>query len=280
MNTAYFKLKAKKQLVKNYFRCFLVSALPYVTIVLLTLLNYYFYILLKEKKFEFLSPDSLYAPYFKPTLLTISLLLSFLVFITINLFSECYFYYKSMDKNITCLKAIKSLKIKKIASAITVFVLKFFLSVAWAGFYFAPATALSLALFYYLNSNEQKNNISLALFISAVILFLVGLTNLFITLKRYSMCNAVLFSQTEKDSLKIIAKSVEIMEGKSFKYALYCLSFMGWALSCITIIPIFYVLPYKMMAKYSFYNGITKHAEIKIKNEKPIIFYFTKRVST
>lgn len=280
MNTAYFKLKAKKQLVKNHFKCFFVSALPYVAIVLLTLLNYYFYILLKRTNFIFLPPDSLYAPYFRPTLLTISIVLSFLIYMTTNIFSGCYFYHKSMDENMTYIKSIKSLNIKKLVTAITAFVLKFFLSMAWAGFYLLPSVAVSFALFYYLNSAEQKSNISLALFISTVILFLVGLTNLFITLKRYSMCDAVIFSTDEKDSLKIIERSIEIMEGKSFKYSLYCLSFMGWGISCITIIPIFYVLPYKKMAKYSFFNGITKDAEIKIKNEKPIIFYFTKRVST
>lgn len=280
MNTAYFKLKAKKQLVKNYFRCFSVSALPYVIIILLAILNYYFYILLKGISFDFLPPDSLYAPYFKPTLLTVGAVLSFLVYMTLKTFSECYFYYKSIDRSTTYFKAVKTLSIKKIATAITVATLKFFLSVAWMGFYLAPSLVTSLALYYYLNSDGQKTNISLTLFASAVILFLVGLTNLFITLKRYSMCNAVLFSCNEKDSLKIIAESVEIMEGKSFKYALYCLSFFGWVVSCITVIPIFYVLPYKIMAKYSFYNGVTKGAEIKVKNEKPIIFYFTKTVST
>ena len=280
MNTAYFKLRAKKQLVKNHFKCFLVSVLPYVAIVLLTVLNYYFYILLKGTSFEFLPPDSLYGHYFKPSLLTLSIILSFLTCVTINLFSGCYFYYKSMDKNMTYFKAIKSLSIKKIVTAVSTVILKFFLSVAWSALYLAPSVAVSFALFYYLNTDGQIPNISLALFISAVILFCVGITSLFITLKRYSMCNAIIFSSKEKDSLKVIEKSIEMMEGKSFKYSLYCLSFTGWVISCLAIIPIFYVLPYKAMSKFSFYNGITKDAEIKIKNEKPIIFYFTKRVST
>ena len=42
MNFSYIKLNAKKNLVRNYFKSFVLSALPYVSIFTLSGLNYYF----------------------------------------------------------------------------------------------------------------------------------------------------------------------------------------------------------------------------------------------
>ena len=65
MKFSLIKMNAQKKLIKNHFICFCVSVLPYVTIVLLTLLNYYLYIFLKVIDFDFIPFISSYDVYVK-----------------------------------------------------------------------------------------------------------------------------------------------------------------------------------------------------------------------
>lgn len=43
---------------------------------------------------------------------------------------------------------------------------------------------------------------------------------------------------------KALSKSVELMRGRVGEFILLILSMLGWALSCVLIIPIFFVVPY------------------------------------
>ena len=137
--------------------------------------------------------------------------------------------------------------------------------------------AVSLTLYSYYLSVDFTFNIGLTLLISSFILFIIGSAFLYITLKRYSMTSAIIFSCDEKDSLKIIEKSIEIMNGKSISFSLFNISFWGWALSCLMLVPIIYVLPYKLMAKYSYYNFATRKKVQEEAPQKPIVFYIKRK---
>ena len=92
------------------------------------------------------------------------------------------------------------------------------------------------------------------------------------------MCSSVILTDEEKNPLKVIVKSIEIMENHSIKYAFYCLSFSGWILLCLLIIPLIYVVPYFKMSKSCFHNSLGLSKLFKREEEKPIVFYFPKRV--
>lgn len=278
MNTSYIKLNAKRSLVKSHFRCFLISALPYVTIILFCFLNYYLYILLKDISFEFLPFTSFYAIEIRATLLTISVCLSILLWRTVKICTSHYFYMKSHNRNISLASSFKTITITNILTIVTTEILKFFLSVAWGVLFFSPCILVSATLLYYLGGDDFNRNIGLTLLICSTILFFIGAFFLYITLKRYSMCYPVVFSTNEKDSLKVIEKSIEIMEGKSFQFSIFNLSFLGWMTSCVLLLPLIYVLPYKTIAKYSFFNCISSVKKTQEKENKPIIFYIQKRV--
>ncbi len=270
MDFSYIKLNAKKRLVKNNFKSFAVSFLPYVTIVLLAVLNYYLYIFLKQKEFRASLYISSYAIYIKATLLTLSVCVSFVLWKIVQLNSNKYFYCKNA-------KAKIKLRFSQYVIAITVSILKLFLSVAWATFFLLPCIIVSATLYYCITVGGYSFNIMLTLFVSAVILFLIGISFLYVTLKRYSMCNFVIFTCTETDAIKIIAKSTDLIENNTVRFAFYNFSFVGWILSCILVIPIFYVLPYIKMAKYSYFKTITTPQKYKTETQKPIIFYINKK---
>lgn len=267
MNYSYVKLNAKKKLVNHNLKSFLVSMVSYVSIFALVALNYYFYIFLKEADFSFFTAISYYEIYLKATLFTISVCLSFAIWKTLQLYSEKYFYSKNMKTHI-------KLKFGMCMTAISVSILKLFISVAWTTFYLLPCAIVSATLYYSLVSNEYSFNVILTLFVSAVILFVIGASFLYVTLKRYSMCNYVIFSNDETDSIKVLAKSTQLIEKNSIRYSFFKLSFAGWMVSCILVAPVFYVLPYVKMARYSFYKAITKP---KMQELKPAVFYLSKK---
>lgn len=275
MDTSYIKLKAKNRLVKNNFRCFLASALPYATFASLSLLNYYLYIFLKNTSFASLSS---YSHILRPLILTVSFVASFIIWRTARLITDRYFYVKNHNPDATFLKSARGITGHLFLTASMATVLKFFVGVAWSVVYLAPCAVMSGILAYALKYEEFNRNLFIALFASVVILFFIGISFLYVTMKRYTMTDAVIFACKEKDSLKAIEKSIRIMEGNTLKYSLYCLSFLGWLLSCLLIVPIFYVLPYKTMAKYSFYSFASQPTFSKQVPEKPIIFYITKTV--
>lgn len=278
MNTSYIKLNAKKHLVKCHFKCFSVSVLPYVTIVLLGVLNYYLYFMLKdmELNFSYLKPS--YAVYFRASLFTLSVCLSVILWRTVNIFTQYYFFCKSHNQEMSFLKSIKKLTFKNVMTIISTEILKLYLSVAWGAVFFAPCVSVVATLYYYWNSDEISRNITLTLIVSAFILFLIGSFFLFVTLKRYSMCYPIAFETDETDSLKVLEKSIEIMNGKCLNYSFYNMSFWGWGLSCVLVLPTFYVLPYKQMSKYSYYNFATRKNAQEEVPQKPIIFYIPKRL--
>lgn len=270
MNFSYIKLNAKKNLVRNYFKSFVLSALPYVSIFTLSGLNYYFYIFLKNTDFSFIIAISYYEIYLKATLLTMSVCISFFLWRIIQLYSHKYFYSKNMKTKL-------KLNISQFITAISVSILKFFISVAWSAFYLLPCATVSATLYYSVISNEYSFNIMLTLFVSAIILFVIGVSFIYVTLKRYSLCNFVIFSGTEADSIKVLAKSVELIEKNTIRYSFYRLSLLGWVSSCILIFPVFYVLPYVKMARYSYYRAIVKPYSYRYEPIKPTVFYVTKK---
>lgn len=270
MNLSNIKLDAKKRLVKNNLKCFTAVILPFLTVAVLGVLNYYLYSFLL--KFEF----SQYDMYLKPAILTLSIVMSFGLWQGMRFLSERFFYIKSRNSHSKFFPSLKKLTFRRYFMYLTVSLLKFFLSVSWCALYFSPCAVVAGTFYYCFSSGGYSVGTLATLASSAVVLFFIGIAFLYVTLKRYSMCSALIFSCKENDSLKIIAKSIAITNGNLLKYSAYCLSFVGWTLSCIFILPAFYVLPYKKMAKYSFYDSLTDRLYSEKLPEKPIVFYITK----
>lgn len=276
MNMSYIKLKAKNRLVKNTFSCFAVSFFPYATFILLSLFNYCLFVLLKNAIF---APLSSYADVLRPIIFTLSLTFSFIIWRISRFITDRFFYVKNHNPDASFRKSLKGITFRQFITVSMATVIKFFLGIAWGVLYLLPCTAMGGILIYAIKYEEFNRNLFISLFASTVILFFIGVSFLYVTMKRYTMTDAVIFTFKEKDSLKAIEKSIKIMEGNTLKYSVYCLSFFGWILSCVLVIPIFYVLPYKTMAKYSFYSLYSNPNYYKPQSQKPIVFYINKKVT-
>lgn len=266
MNKTYLKLEAKRKIHKNTFRFFLVGALPFFTIILLASGDFYFIRALEKSGFLI---ENFVSPYDKVIYLTISAILiviSFLLTEIASLYSQKFFYGFVNGKN--------KITFSQYLSYVAVIIIRFLLSISWSVVYYFPCITVSGLLIYCYRYENYGYNVNLTLFVSAAILFFIGSIFQFVTMKRYSFCTFLLFTQKERNPLKIIAKSIEMSENHCAEYAFYSLSLVGWVVSCVFIVPIIYVIPYVTMCRWTYFCNIDKK---EIINEKPIIFYIQKR---
>lgn len=278
MEKSYLKLYAKKRMVKNYFRCFAVSIFPYVTIFSLAVLNYYLFILLRQTDFNFSAYISPYAEFIRMFLVTVCLVLSFCIWKSICLFKDNFFLLKALKNKVLFFKSLKYVSFSQCVTFSFVSIIRFFLTVSWCTVYFLPCLAVSLLLLYSYRNENYGYNVNLTLFVASTLLFIVGISFLYVTLKRYSMCSYVLLTEKEKNPLRVIARSINLMEGYTICYAFYCLSFVGWILSCLLVAPTVYVIPYLNVGKWCFLNSLDSQRFLKQESEKPIIFYITPKI--
>lgn len=265
----YLKLIAKRKMMNDTMGCFFISVLPLLTLSLLVILNYYLQFFLKKTVFE---TDIFLLVFFT----ILSSVISFCIWKSTCLMKYNFFLIKTNYKKVKFLKVVRHISLKQHITYWKVSVLRALLSVSWSAVYFSPCLVVSLILAYSYRYENYGRNVNLTLFISALSLFTVGLFHFFVTIKRYSLCESIILKDKQKKPLNVITESINEMENKSIKYALYCLSFSGWILSCIFIIPIFYVLPFVNMSKWCYISYLNKPKEIK--TEKPVIFYIQKQI--
>lgn len=278
MEITCLKLSAKRKMLKNNFRFFIVGALPFFTIILLTILNYYFINNIKIIDFSFIDFLSPYNEAIRLSLVIFSIVFSLCIWKGMSLCSQNYFFQKSLGNKVGFLKSIKSILFSQYNSFLGVTIIKALLSVSLCALYYLPCLAVSALLIYSYRYESYGFNVNLTLFVSAIILFAIGSIFFFVTLKRYSFCTYILLTEKERNPLKIITRSIEIMENRCTQYSLYCLSFVGWVMSCVFIIPIVYAVPYICLSKWCYVNFVEKKSNKTTENEKPIIFYIQKKV--
>ena len=270
MNKAYLKLVAKRRLINNIMGCFFVSLLPFLVFLLLVAFNYYLPFFLKKTLGET-------EIFLNMALRIFCIIISFCLWKSICLVKEKFFLMKTIYRKIKISRVIKSIKFKKYVTYLKVSVLRYLLSVSWSVVYFLPCLVVTGLLIYTYRFENYGRNIHLTLFVSSTLLFLIGAYHFFVTLKRYSMCELIILKDNQENPLEIIAESISLMEKHSFEYSYYCMSFTGWIVSCIFIVPMFYVLPFVNMSKWCYMMNTENAEKTVTENEKPIIFYIRKR---
>lgn len=109
------------------------------------------------------------------------------------------------------------------------------------------------AIFYNGFAGGEISQTADAIFMILTVIWtiLIGIVSVIISL-RYFLASYILAEHPDQKASKCIKDSVQMMKGHKAKLFLFKLSFIGWELLCIFIIPVFYVLPY-MNASYAMY---------------------------
>lgn len=270
MKLSYLKLDAKRRMMRNTLSCFAVSLLPFSVFSFLVVFNYYLPFFLKK---TLLGTDIFLISF----IWVMSIVFSIVLCMGVCLVKEKFFLMRVCGKKVKFLKLVRSISRKQYIMYMKVSVLKILLSLSWSAVYFSPCIVIAGLLVYSYRYENYGVNVNLTLFVASILLFLIGASHFFVTLKRYSMCNDIILKDKQEKPVKIIAESIDIMENHSVEYSLYCLSFVGWICACIFVFPLFYVLPFINMSKWCYMENIKKEEKIVTQSEKPIIFYIQKR---
>lgn len=255
----YIKLKAQKMLIGKNTRAFFAGVLPFLMTASLACLNYCLLIFLKN--------NSDFSLYVKIPIAVFASVFSLFTACASEFIRENYFYREATGtfvpvgaRDVFCSFAVKILK-----------TLLFF---SWSAIFFSPSAVLLFCAYYVKTNNNYPREMTVTLLASAAITLVVGAGCFFVLFQRYSKSSFVQFTTGETNPVKVLAKSIELMEGNQIKYSLFRLSFLGWDIMCLLLFPIIYVLPYRKCAKYVFFSEKPKQKQIDVFSEKPIVFIF------
>ncbi len=74
----------------------------------------------------------------------------------------------------------------------------------------------------------------------------------------YSMVNFIIAEGKKDDAVEVIKESKRMMNGYKWDYFVFNLSFIGWVLLCMFVIPLIYVLPYATVSQTLYYEELRK----------------------
>lgn len=159
-----------------------------------------------------------------------------------NDFYNIFHYYSSLKK------ILKSWNI-----SIQIFMRKTF----WTIILLLPSVVIgSWSIYATIYQHEVYNKILITFgYILSLLLTIVAIIIRIIFLQRYFLTRYLIVSGECKKVRQAIKLSIKIMNGKKIDCISLLLSFLGWVVPCVFIIPIFFVLPYIKMslALYSRY---------------------------
>lgn len=125
------------------------------------------------------------------------------------------------------------------------------ISFFWYTLTLLPAGATTF-ICYMLLKRSASAAVIYALAISAAVLCLIGLIFAFIIMQRYALSYAFIFENPSLKARQAVKESKKIMFTNEKKLAALKLSFSAWFLSCIFLLPIFYVAPYYKLSVCAF----------------------------
>ena len=100
--------------------------------------------------------------------------------------------------------------------------------------------------------------ITVAVFCGSLLFVIPGIILSF----AYSMAFYIFADNPDIGIIDCLKKSREMMKGYKFDYFAFCLSFIGWILLCILIVPIIWVVPYIQTATTIYYDKLQKKSEV------------------
>ena len=74
----------------------------------------------------------------------------------------------------------------------------------------------------------------------------------------YAMVNYILIDNPDLEPSEYLERSKEMMDGYKMDYFVFILTFIGWALLCVFIIPAIWVVPYASVSMVLYYEELKK----------------------
>lgn len=160
-----------------------------------------------------------------------------------------------------------SLQLKIIYLYSAKFIINFFKTV----FYLLPAVLTALVTIALLENGIDKK-VFAALCLLFIVLLVSGMYFSFCSCQRLAFLSQAIYLNQSESVFEIIKRARVLSDGKCFEIAHFKLSFLGWKMLCIFILPMIFVVPYynRCIALYAKQTSCVKSP--RSVSEKPVIF--------
>lgn len=143
--------------------------------------------------------------------------------------------------------------------------------------YTAPFWVLAGAFWYRLRTGGMPTILFYASLAGLGILLLMGLYFAFVAVQRFFFCDGILLLDANKGVVQILAQGRAVARETAFAAANVKLRFALWGLSCVLVLPLFYVLPYYRQTSACMSKMVLDKNHLSPQTQKPIVFYCRRR---
>ncbi len=270
------RIESKYLLSGNNLRLFLFSFLSiilrwsaFIGIPFLIYLTFY-----TDKLSGLFETESEYLTIFLKVLFcTVSILVSLLFICGIKNCENSAFFIASKGKKPRLKQLIRHFHPKTLFKTLFLSFKIVSLKIFWAFYYSFPAVICFTMLIYMYSKSTLSYSVFVVLTFSCSLLFSICLFMYKATVFRYSTAQYyVLFNRKTKIN-SAIKKSLCDTDKYIQNALLLKTSLMGWVISCITVFPCFYVLPYyKLCNTLLLYTCISREEEVPLKSSYAISY--------
>ncbi len=262
------RIQSKYLLSGNNIRLFLISffsiALRWSAFFGIPLLIYLAFF--TENLGNFFETENEYLTIFlKMFFCTVSSMISLLFICGVKNFENSAFFIASKGKKPKLKQIIKHFHPKTLFKTLFLYLKIISLKIFWAFYYSFPSLICLGMLVYMHNKSTLSYSVFIVLSFTCSLLFSICLFMYKATVFRYSAAPYyILFNRKIKIS-SAVKKSLSDTDEFIQNALLLKTSLTGWLISCLTILPCFYVLPY-----YKLCNTLFLYNCISNKNEAPL----------
>ncbi len=151
----------------------------------------------------------------------------------------------------------------------------FLRKIFWTILIFSPSILIfSWSILATVYQNKVNNKVLIPFgYILALCLAIIAFVICLIFLQRYALARYLIISGECNKVRKAIKLSIKIMNGKKAEYLWLICSFIGWFLTCIFVLPLFFVLPYFNISLTLYYRYLIEQFNYNknlIENNKSI----------
>ena len=144
-------------------------------------------------------------------------------------------------------KAFKALSLKSILMCLRIF---------WTFVFLIPATVTATTIFLTAFNGGIEIHLFLSLSAGTLALLICGIIFRFVFIQRYFLSEFILAQNPNNGVIQSIKKSKNLMDGQIFRVILFKIGFVPLFLSCIMIIPIFFVYPHYKQSRSIIANAL------------------------
>jgi hypothetical protein len=253
--SGFIKIRAKELLLGNTLKLFFVSGIAFILKLLAT------FSLIISTNAVLISPflqnlvityNSL-PVYFIYSLIVVSLYLSLLLFISgLKMGENAIYFMHSKGSKAKFKYLFIFLKPSQSFRALYLYLKIFLLKISWfLYFYSAPVFCFFLILFLYFNTSVYSV-VVFTLILGSVILLSISHFYYNAAIARYNYAVYYLCTDIKIPVKKAIDKSLQNSDGFIRDAIILKSSFFFWLISCIFILPFFYVIPFKKLTNAKF----------------------------